>query len=196
MIKNYNKIYIYFSMEDIKDRLSEYKYNFFTNLQNYLGSELIFYGSIKRYDYFKESSDIDITVITDNIKSTLLKLQVYLKVQKGKIKKLIQKFTHQDSNIVNGYKIKYKDIENDIIFDILVYDEKYRIPVMNNINKINNLPTYMIVLMCILKYLYYTLGLLTKGMFLDIKNFIFTWYFTNKLNFDKKNYMSTIFLDE
>jgi predicted nucleotidyltransferase len=183
-------------MEDIKHRLSEYKYNFFTNLQNYLDTELIFYGSIKRYDYFKESSDIDITVITDNIKSTLLKLQVYLKVQKGKIKKLIQKFTHQDSNIVNGYKIKYKDIENDIIFDILVYDEKYRIPVMNNINKINNLPTYMIVLMCILKYLYYTLGLLTKGMFLDIKNFIFTWYFTNKLNFDKKNYMSTIFLDE
>ena len=33
-------------MEAIKERLSEYKYDFFTNLQNYLGSELIFYGSI------------------------------------------------------------------------------------------------------------------------------------------------------
>ena len=64
-------------MEAIKERLSEYKYDFFTNLQNYLGSELIFYGSIKRYDYFKESSDIDITVITDNTKSILSKLQNY-----------------------------------------------------------------------------------------------------------------------
>ena len=183
-------------MEAIKERLSEYKYDFFTNLQNYLGSELIFYGSIKRYDYFKESSDIDITVITDNTKSILSKLQNYLKVQKGKIQKVIQKFKYPDSNIVNGYKITYKDIENDIIFDIMIYDEKYRIPVMNNINKINNLPTYMVVLMCILKYLYYTLGLLTKGMFLDIKNFIFTWYFTNKFNFEKKNNTSSIFLDQ
>ena len=183
-------------MEAIKERLSEYKYDFFTNLQNYLGSELIFYGSIKRYDYFKESSDIDITVITDNTKSILSKLQNYLKIQKKKIQKVIQKFKYPDSNIVNGYKITYKDIENDIIFDIMIYDEKYRIPVMNNINKINNLPTYMVVLMCILKYLYYTLGLLTKGMFLDIKNFIFTWYFTNKFNFEKKNNTSSIFLDQ
>ena len=68
-------------MEAIKERLSEYKYDFFTNLQNYLGSELIFYGSIKRYDYFKESSDIDITVITDNTKSILSKLQNYLNEQ-------------------------------------------------------------------------------------------------------------------
>ena len=78
----------------------------------------------------------------------------------------------------------------------MIYDEKYRIPVMNNINKINNLPTQMVVLMCILKCLYYTLGLLTKGMFLDIKNFIFTWYFTNKFNFEKKNNTSSIFLDQ
>ena len=195
MIKNYNKIKVYFNMEDIKPRISEYKYNFFTSLQNYLEKELIFYGSIKRYDYFKESSDIDITVITDNTKSTLSKLQNYLKVQKGKIQKLIQKFSYPDTNIINGYKIKYKDIENDIIFDILIYDEKYKIPVMNNINKINNLPTYMIMLMCIIKYLYYILHIITKDMFLDIKNFILTWYFTNKLNFDNKNYMSTIFLD-
>jgi hypothetical protein len=183
-------------MEDIKPRISEYKYNFFTSLQNYLESELIFYGSIKRYDYFKESSDIDIIVITDNTNSILSKLQNFLKLQKGKIQKLIQKFSYPDTNIINGYKIKYKDVENDIIIDILIYDEKYKIPVMNNINKTNNLPTYMIIIMCIIKYLYYILHVITKDMFLDIKNFIFTWYFTNKFNFNKKNYMTTIFLDE
>ena len=29
-------------MEDIKDRLGDYKYNFFTNLQNYIDTEFIF----------------------------------------------------------------------------------------------------------------------------------------------------------
>ena len=40
-------------MEDIKDRLGNYKYNFFNNLQNYIETELIFFGSIKRFDFFK-----------------------------------------------------------------------------------------------------------------------------------------------
>jgi hypothetical protein len=182
-------------MEDIKPRLSEYKYNFFTRLQNYLETELIFYGSIKRYDYFKESSDIDMIVITDNTNSTLSKLQNFLKLQKGEIQKLIQKFSYPDTNIINGHKIKYKDIENDIIMDILIYDEKYKTQVINNVNK-SNLPTHMVILMCIIKYLYYTLHIITRDMFLDIKNFLLTWHFTNKLNFNKKNYMTTIFLDE
>jgi len=62
-------------MEDIKDRLGNYKYNFFYNLQNYIETELIFFGSIKRFDFFKNSSDIDIIIITDNVKSLLYKVQ-------------------------------------------------------------------------------------------------------------------------
>ena len=105
-------------MEDIKDRLTNYKYNFFTNLQNYLGNDLIFYGSIKRYDYFDKSSDIDITVITDNIKSTISKLKNYLKIDKEKIKKIFQKLKKNENTIITGYKLKYEDKEKYLLFDI------------------------------------------------------------------------------
>ena len=183
-------------MEDIKDRLTNYKYNFLTNLQNYLGNDLIFYGSIKRYDYFDKSSDIDIAIITENIKSTISKLKNFLKIDKEKLKKIFQKFKKNENTIITGYKFKYEDKENNFVFDILIYDEIYRKHIMNNINEINNLPKYMIFLLCIIKYLHYTLNLLTHDVFLNIKNFIFNCYFNNIINFSKKNFMTTIILDE
>ena len=36
-----------------------------SKLQDYLDTELLFYGSIKRLDYFKNNSDIDIAIITE-----------------------------------------------------------------------------------------------------------------------------------
>ena len=96
-------------MEDIKDRLGEYKYNFFTNLQNYLETELYFFGSIKRVDYFSNSSDIDIIVITDNVKSMLSKIQSYLNVNKDKTQKIFQQYSVYDKEVVTGYKIKYDE---------------------------------------------------------------------------------------
>jgi predicted nucleotidyltransferase len=183
-------------MEDIKERLTNYKYNFFINLQNYLENDLIFYGSIKRYDYFDKSSDVDIAVITDNIKSTISKLKNYLKIDKEKIKKIFQKFKKNENTIITGYKLKYEDKEKNFVFDILIYDEMYRTHVMNNINEINNLPKYMIFILCIIKYLYYMLGLLSHNVFLETKNFIFNCYFNSTINLDKKNFMTTIILDE
>ena len=128
-------------MEDIKDRLGDYRYNYFSNLQKYLDTELYFYGSIKRSDYFQKGSDIDITVITDNVHSTLSKLQNYLNIKKTEIKKIYQKFYIRSKSIVVGYKIKYEDKERNFSFDILIYDEKYRKSVIENLNDINNLLT-------------------------------------------------------
>ena len=113
-------------MEDIKDRLGEYKYNFFNNLQNYLDTELYFYGSIKRVDYISNSSDVDIIVITDNVKSMLSKTQTYLNISKDKTQKIFQQHSVYDKGIITGYKLKYKNDENNIEFDLLFYDEKYR----------------------------------------------------------------------
>ncbi len=56
-------------MEKYKDKLDDYKYNFLVDLQNHLNQEFIFYGSINRMDYFKNNSDIDIAIITDNTRS-------------------------------------------------------------------------------------------------------------------------------
>ena len=126
-------------MEDIKDRLGNYKYNFFNNLQNYIETELIFFGSIKRFDFFKNSSDIDIIIITDDVKSLLYKVQNFLNIKKTNIKKIYQQYSVND-NIVYGYKIKYDDKDSDMSFDLLIYDDKFRTDVMKNINDINNLP--------------------------------------------------------
>lgn len=183
-------------MEDIKDRLGEYRYNYFTNLQNYLDTKLYFYGSIKRYDYFEKGSDIDITVITDNVNSTISKLKNYLHTKKSDVKKIYQKFYENPNKVVVGYKIKYQDDEKDLNFDILIYDEKYRDVVVENIDAINNLPSYIIIFLVILKSIYYNLSLISKDYYLQLKNCIFTIYFSKQLILYNKNLSTTIILDE
>ena len=172
-------------MEDIKDRLGEYKYNFFTNLQNYLETELYFFGSIKRVDYITNSSDIDIIVITDNVKSMLSKIQNYLNVSKDKTQKIFQQYTVYDKEVITGYKIKYN--ENDIEFDLLIYDEKNRKAVLQNIYDINNLPLYMIIILYILKMLYYKLHFISKKIYNDLKCNIFGCYFNEVKYYNKEN---------
>ena len=173
-------------MEDIKDRLGEYKYNFFTNLQNYLGTELYFYGSIKRVDYISNSSDIDILVITDNVKIMLTKIQTYLNINKDKTQKIFQQYSVYDKGIITGYKIKYEIDENGIEFDLLVYDDKYRKAVLQNIYDINNLPFYIITILYILKILYYKLQLISKKIYNNLKCHLFACYFNGELRYYNK----------
>ena len=110
-------------MEDIKERLGQYKYNYFLDLQKYLDTKLYFYGSIKRADYFSNASDIDITIITDNINSILPKIQNYLHIKRTDIKRIYQKFD-KNSSVVIGYKIKYENKDKNLFYDLLIYDEK------------------------------------------------------------------------
>jgi predicted nucleotidyltransferase len=182
-------------MEEIKYRLGEYKYDFFTKLQNYLNNELIFFGSIKRADYFKNASDIDIAIITDNASSLLPKIKSYLNIKNSSIKKIYQKFTEKSSIVITGYKIKYEDKENNLIFDLLIYDEKYKNIVMENINEINNFPLYIIVTLSILKFIYYNLLLMSKETYLYLKNSIFYMYFNKKLGIYNKKLITTISVD-
>ena len=166
-------------MEKYKDKLDEYKYNFLVDLQNHLNQEFIFYGSINRMDYFKNNSDIDIAIITDNTHSVLFKIQHYLNIDKTNIKKIYQQFNKKNTNIVRGYKIKYKDVENNFRFDMNVYDEKYRTFVLDNIYKHNTMPIVLSALLCILKFLFYKLYLFPKSFFMQIKNAIFYFQYNN-----------------
>jgi predicted nucleotidyltransferase len=182
-------------MEEIKDRLGEYKYNFFKNLQNYLDIELYFFGSIKRADFFKNASDIDVIIITDNVYSIMSKVQNYLQINKSSIQKIYQQHSVYDKGIVTGYKIKYDDKDTNIEFDLLIYDEKYRSQVMKNINDINYLPLYMVVLLYILKLFHYTLYLIPKSVYVYLKCFIFYCYFNKEIRYYKKEYAVVVMLD-
>ncbi len=193
MIRNYNKIFAYFNMEDIRDRLGEYKYNYFNSLQNYLETELYFFGSIKRVDYISNASDIDIIVITDNVKSMLSKIQTYLNISKDNTQKMFQQYNVNDKGIITGYKIKYN--ENDIEFDLLIYDDKFRNVVLQNINDINNLPLYMIIILYILKMLYYKLHFISKQIYNNLKCNIFGCYFNGELKYYNKENAPVIMLD-
>jgi len=181
-------------MENIKNKLGEYKYNFFHNMQNYLNTELIFFGSIKRSDYFDNASDIDIAIITDNVNSLITKIQNYLNINNKNIKKIYQQYTVNDKLVINGHKIKYEDNDNQLVFDILIYDEKYKPYVIQNINEINNLPLYIVYILYILKYLYYTLGLISKNYYVNIKCYIFHCYFNKKIKMYDKQHTTTIIL--
>jgi predicted nucleotidyltransferase len=183
-------------MEDIKERLGEYKYNFFTNLQNYLETELYFFGSIKRFDYISNSSDIDIIIITDNVKSMLSKIQTYLDISKDNTQKIFQQYSVYDKGVITGYKIKYKNVENDIEFDLLVYDEKNRNAVLQNIYDINNLPFYIITILYILKILYYKLHLISRSIYNNLKCYLFVCYFNGELRYYNKERAQVIMLDE
>ena len=180
-------------MEDIKDRLGTYKYNYFNNLQNYLETELHFFGSIKRVDYISNSSDIDIIVITDNVKSMLSKIQTYLNVSKDKTQKIFQQYSVYDKEVITGYKIKYN--ENNIEFDLLVYDDKYRKVVLQNIYDINNLPLYMITILYILKILYYKLHLISRRIYNNLKCHLFACYFNGELRYYDIKTAQVIMLD-
>jgi len=181
-------------MDEIKGRLGDYKYNFFTNLQNYVGSELLFFGSIKRIDFFPNASDIDIIIITDNVDEMINKVHHYLQLKKTDVKKIYQRFSKKSGGVIIGHKIKYVDQSNDCAFDLLIYDEKYREAVTQNINDINNMAPYMVAVLYIMKYLYYRLGLMTNSMYLYLKNALFHMYFTGTL-FYKREFSQTIIVD-
>jgi predicted nucleotidyltransferase len=182
-------------MEDLKDRLGEDRYNYFTNLQNYLDTELYFFGSIKRPDYFSNASDIDLAIITDNVNSILSKLQNYLHITRKDIKKVYQKFYENSHVVVIGYKLKYEDKDKNLSYDLLIYDEKYRNMVMYNINDINNLPTYLIIILICIKTIHYNLGLIPKDVYMYCKNTLFYMYFNKTFKIYNKKDITTIILD-
>jgi len=162
-------------METIKDKITEENYEFLKKLQEYIGTELIFMGSIRRYDFLEKYSDIDIIIINDNIESTVVKLQNFLNLPKRKFRLLYQKIPNSN-NIVYGYKTSYNDIDNNLRLEIIVYDEKYREQITQYINSTSNLSFFVTYLLFIVKKMYYDFNLLSSEMFSNIKHFIIKTY--------------------
>jgi hypothetical protein len=123
----------------------------------------------------------------------LSKIQTYLNVSKDKTQKIFQQYSVYDKEVVTGYKIKYN--ENNIEFDLLVYDDKYRKVVLQNIYDINNLPLYMITILYILKILYYKLHLISRRIYNNLKCHLFACYFNGELRYYNIDKAQVIMLD-
>ncbi len=156
-------------MEYTRNKLPEKVQSFFNKMSKYINSKIYFYGSIQRRDYLINNSDIDICVFTDNTQTMIHKIQHFLHLKKDTFKKIM--WTAYPSNtIVYGYKTKYKNKDPLIKLEITIYNEKYKNAILQQHIIKSDLPFYTIFFLIILKFMYYTLRLISKNQFIYYKN--------------------------
>jgi hypothetical protein len=167
-------------METTKNKLSPYASMFYNRLKNYLETSLYFYGSIQRNDYVPDKSDIDVDLFTENINSTITKMQHFLDVDKSKFKKFIYKI---NNNIIIGYKISIKEPEHYFRTEISIFDEKNKALVLNEHTRKFHIPFFSSIIIIILKFFYYQLGIIPKIYFKYIKDYLINTAFGNPSEF-------------
>lgn len=153
-------------MEQINEKLTDKQKQFFNNLSIYIDKPIYFYGSIYRADYFPGKSDIDIDIFTDNETSTIQMLSNFLNINKNEFKKSFYKL---GSTVVRGFKGKYKDERNNIDVEISIYNNKYKTLVLEEHNKAKCLPIYISILLVIIKFCYYKLGIISDDIYKKLK---------------------------
>jgi predicted nucleotidyltransferase len=158
-------------METIKNKIPEYNIIFFEKLKIYLDTKLYFFGSVQRPDYFPSKSDIDVVIFTDNMKSTLFKMQYFLNKTPESFHKVVWKQNINDT-IIKGYKIQYKEPENNLNIEFSIFKEKNKDIVLKDRASKTNLPFYIIWLLLIIKFLFYELKILPKDWYVSCKKFI------------------------
>ncbi len=165
-------------MNKIRDDFPPELKQFFINLQNYLDTELYFYGSVNRTDYVHGESDIDIAIFTDNEYSVMTKLQHFLHVKRDAFDKVVWKL---EGKMIYGYKIKCDKYINSKC-EIAIYNNDFKETLLNDLSKYNTMPLYISIMLFILKTLYYRFQIISTKTYSEYKRFIF-----NKIMVDKKN---------
>jgi len=158
-------------METTKNEMDACSKKFFFKLGNYLDTQIYYFGSIQRDDYFPGKSDIDIDIFTDNTQSTIIKLQNFLGIEKYKFKRFVYKL-HKTKKMVYGHKVKYEDRFNNFFTEISIYDEKDKEAVLIEHNSKAILPFYVTWFLIILKIFYYKLGILSEETYSYLKKII------------------------
>ena len=174
-------------MEYTKNNLSPEIKTFFKKLNDYIGEKIYFYGSVQRFDYFPEYSDIDVHIFTDNIHELINKLRHYLHLKNKYIKKIMI-YLSESKYMVYGYKIIYSSNDLKLKTEITVYSNKYKNVVLKDDNAVINIPFYIVFILFILKILYYQLSVLDKQQF----NFYKCNLINNYLHFKNSYGMSLL----
>jgi hypothetical protein len=168
-------------METTQNHLTPYAQTFFDKLKSTLNTKLYFFGSVQRSDYFPKSSDIDVDIFTDNMQSTLYKLQSFLNVNRSKFKPIIIKLSYKN-HIIHGYKIYYQKPEQYFATEFSIYDEKYKDDILYEHNSRRELPFVASILLVIIKFLYYELNIFPKFLYKKCKEFILCYLIFRKEN--------------
>lgn len=166
-------------METTQNQLPPYFVSFFNKLRNYLDTKLYYFGSVQRQDYFPDSSDVDVAIFSDNVPSVLSKMQNMLNVNKKDFKKFVWKL-NSCGIMAHGYKIMYKEPENNFVAEFSIYDEKYKDNLLFEFREKQHLPFYATILLIISKYLYYSFAIIPGYWYTAIKKFILSFLIGKK----------------
>jgi predicted nucleotidyltransferase len=163
-------------MNKIRDDFPPDIKQFFVSLQNYLDTDLYFYGSVNRSDYVHGKSDIDVAIFTDNEYSTMAKLQHFLHVKRNAFDKIVWKL---EGKMIYGYKIKCDKYINSKC-EIAIYNNDFKEYLLNEITKYDKVPFHVAIMLFILKTFYYTFPILSLQTYMTWKRFIFNDIMLNK----------------
>ena len=161
-------------MEYTKNKLPIKTQEFLNKMKEYLDTKLYFYGSIQRFDFFPNKSDIDICIFTDNTQTMIHKLASFLHIDKKKIKKILLNIKNKSKKyeIIYCYKTMYKNPKLNLILEITICNEKYKNKMLTNCNEGLNIPFYITIILTILKFAYYYLELFSFKIYYKCKNVI------------------------
>jgi predicted nucleotidyltransferase len=159
-------------METTRNKLTYDEKNFFYRLSNYLDTQLYYFGSVQRGDYFPSSSDIDVDIFSENENNTIIKLMNFLNVEKSEFKRFVWKLNTNNDKLAYGYKLMYKNTEENFCVEFSIYNEKYKRHILYEHNSKKDIPLHATILLIIIKFLYYTVNILPKNWYTESKKFI------------------------
>jgi hypothetical protein len=157
-------------METTKNKLPEDVETFLSNLKNYINKPLFFFGSIQRIDYVK-GCDIDIAIFTDNESSTNEKISHFFNHSKTKI----YKYINARDKIMYCYKCYYNKLS--VPLEFVIYNIKDKDDVLKRYNLFTFMPNYILILLLIVKVLYYKLHILNNSTYKYLKDTIMFTFF-------------------
>ena len=158
-------------MEDIKNKMPIHKRQFFSNLERYLDTPLYYFGSIRRYDYDPDNSDVDAILFTNNEASSISQLQNWFHVSKNNFKKIVH-FLPESKRIVYGHKLTYHNAKLNISTDILIYNVKDEDTIKRDDKLRIDMPIFMVTIMIILKFLHHQVGILPQWAYIYFKRIL------------------------
>jgi len=159
-------------METTRNKLTYNEKKFFYRLSNYLDTQLYYFGSVQRGDYFPSSSDIDVDIFSENENNTIIKLMNFLNVEKSEFKRFVWKLNTNNDKLAYGYKLMYKNTEENFCVEFSIYNEKYKRHILYEHNSKKDIPLHATILLIIIKFLYYTVNILPKNWYTESKKFI------------------------
>jgi len=154
-------------MNQIPEKIPNDIKKLFIKINDYLDTDIYFYGSAIRSDYIPNKSDIDTAIFTDNEYSTIGKLQHLLHVKRSEFKKLVWKL---NGEMIYGYKIKLSGYTSEV--EIAIYNDNFKNLLLDELKAPLKQPLICTILLYILKLFYYHLNIISKENYVKIKRYI------------------------